>query len=44
VDHAQRVRLEGQDGVSPADHLAVADMDAVERADRDLARAAHDLG
>src|SRR5579872_6503233 len=35
---AQRVRLEGQDGVVSADHLAVAEVHAVELADRDPAR------
>ena len=40
VDDAQRVRLEREDRVGPIDHLPVADMDAVEGADRDVARAA----
>ena len=37
-DHATRVRIEGQDGVGALDDLAVAEVDAVERADRDAAR------
>ena len=44
VDHAQRVRLEGEHRVGALDHLAVADVDAVEGADRDLARAPLGLG
>ena len=44
VDHAQRVRLEGEHGVGALDHLAVADVDAVEGADRDLARARLGVG
>ena len=39
VDDGERVRVEGQDRVHPADHLAVAQMDAVEGADRHAARA-----
>ena len=39
VDDAERVRLEGQDGVGALDHLAVADVHAVEGADRDPSRA-----
>ena len=38
-DHRQRVRVEGEHRVHAADHLAVAEVDAVERADGDLARA-----
>ncbi len=38
-DHAQRVGLERQHRVAAGDHLAVAEMDAVELADRDPARA-----
>src|SRR4051794_12492995 len=34
ADHRERVRIEGQDGVAAADHLAMADVHAVERADR----------
>ena len=46
VDHGQRVRVEGQHRVGAADHLAVAEMDAVEGADGDLARpgAGRDVG
>ena len=40
VKDAQRVGLERQDGVGPVDHLPVADMDAVEGADRDVPRLA----
>ena len=40
VDHRQRVRVEGQHRVAAADHLAVAEVHAVEGADRDAARAA----
>ena len=36
----ERVRLEGQDGVGARDDLAVAEVDAVEGADRDAARPA----
>ena len=35
VDDRERVRLEREHGVGPVDHLAVADVDAVEAADRD---------
>ena len=38
-DHGQRVGLEGQHGVAAGDHLAVAEMDAVELAHRHPARA-----
>ncbi len=38
VDDLHRVRLEGEDGVGALDHLAMADVNAVEGADRDLAR------
>ena len=38
VEDLERVRLEGEDGVGALDHLPVADVDAVEGADRDLAR------
>ena len=37
-DDLARVRLEGEHGVGAADHLAVAEVDAVELADRDVAR------
>ena len=37
-DHRARVRLEGQHGVGAADHLAVAEVHAVELAHRELAR------
>ena len=40
VKDAQRVGLERQDGVGTIDHLPVADMDAVEGADRDVPRSA----
>ena len=40
VDDAQRMRLERQHGVGALDHLPVADVDAVEGPDRELARAA----
>ena len=39
-DDLARVRLEGQHGVGAGDHLAVAEVHAVELADRDVARAA----
>ena len=39
-DHRERVRLEGQHGVRARDHLAVAEVDAVELAHGDAARAA----
>ena len=39
VDHRQRVRIEGEHGVAAADHLAVAEVHAVEGADGDAARA-----
>ena len=39
VDHRERVRVEGQHRVDAADHLAVAEVHAVEGADGDLARA-----
>ena len=39
MDHRQRVRIEGEHGVGAADHLAVAEVHAVERADRHAARA-----
>ena len=44
VDDAERVRLEGQHRVGALDDLAVPDVDAVERADRDLAWPADGLG
>jgi hypothetical protein len=44
MNHAERVRLKGQDRVRPANHLAMTDVNAVERPDRDLARAADGLG
>jgi hypothetical protein len=37
MDHRQRVRPEGEDGVGVVDHRAVAAVDAVEDADRDVA-------
>jgi hypothetical protein len=43
-DHLARVRLEGQDGVRAPDHLAVAEVDAVELPHRDMARAGLDIG
>ena len=43
-DDRARVRLEGEHGVGAADHLAVAEVHAVELADRDLARPALDVG
>jgi hypothetical protein len=43
-DHAERMRLEREDRVAAPDHLAVAEMDAVELADRDLARSGRDVG
>ena len=39
-----RVRLEGEHGVGAVDHLAVAEVHAVELADRDVARAALGIG
>jgi hypothetical protein len=39
MDHRQRVRIEGEHGVGAPDHLAVAAVHAVERPDRDAARA-----
>ena len=39
VDDAQRVRFEGEHGVGALDHLAMADVNAIEGADRDPARA-----
>ena len=38
-DDRKRVRVERQHRVAAADHLAVPDVDAVERADRDASRA-----
>jgi hypothetical protein len=43
VDHRERVRVEGEHRVAAADHLAVAEVHAVERADRDAAGAAGGL-
>ena len=43
-DDRARVRLEGQDGVRAAHHLAVAEVDAVELADGDVARAGLRIG
>ena len=39
VDDAERVGLEREHRVGPADHLPVTDVDAVEGPDRDVARA-----
>ena len=39
VQDLERVRLEGEHRVGPVDHRPVADVDAVEGADRDVARA-----
>ena len=36
VDHAERMRVEGEDGVRVVDHRLVALVDAVEDADRDV--------
>ena len=41
---AERVRVEGQDGVGAADDLAVAEVHAVERADGDAPRARLGVG
>ena len=40
VQDLERVRVEGEDGVGALDHRLVAEVDAVEGADRDVARAA----
>ena len=40
VQDLERVRLEGEDGVGALDHRLVAEVDAVEGADRDVARRA----
>jgi hypothetical protein len=40
MENGQGMRFERQDGVAALDHLAMAEMNAVEGADRDLARAA----
>ena len=40
VQDFERVRVEGEDGVGALDHRLVAEVDAVEGADRDVARAA----
>ena len=38
VEDLERMRVEGEDGVGALDHRLVAEVDAVEGADRDLAR------
>ena len=43
-DHRERVRLERQHRVAARDHLAVAEVDAVELADRDPARPGSRVG